>query len=198
MKAYVLFTLLLTPFALVFGQEHNSKALTIEELMQKNNPKAYQAKTSTTNFLVLANYRNGKRQHYFRGDLLRFKTKDNHFYEEEIAFIDDSTFNILLFNKESNMLEQHDFKLSDVKIIYKHPRGGFVKTAVYTMLGFIPMALIDWGVYKTPPHQNDNLLTIAPIVGLGSALLFKRKQLFNKQRLRGNKELKIVKPAGAY
>ncbi|MCD8539969.1 MAG: hypothetical protein LRY55_09525, partial [Leadbetterella sp.] len=51
------------------GKEpHKRTPLAIDELLRKNDPGAYKAMTSKAPFLVVANYRNGKRWRYFEGD----------------------------------------------------------------------------------------------------------------------------------
>lgn len=166
----------------------------VQELLQKDNPDAYRYLNNKDNFLVVANYRNGKRWKYYEGDLIRFKDKKGNYFEEKVEFISDSTFSVYHFNKNSGLLELYTFEPMDIKATYKYKRGGFMKTALLSMTPFIPMALLDWGLNDIPPNRNTDFLWIAPVVGIGNALIFKHKNLFNKQKLKRNKELKIIKP----
>lgn len=177
------------------GKEPHQRApLTVDELLRKNDPKAYKAITTQTPFMVVANYRSGKRWRYFEGDVLRFKTRDGKYFEEDLAYIEDSTFTIYKYDEIARRMEQLTFRADEVKSVYKYKRGGVWKTGLMSMGPFVPMALLDWGLYNNPPHQNKDFLWIAPIVGAGNILLFKHKSLFNRQKLGNNKALKIVKP----
>ncbi len=177
------------------GKEpHKRKALTVEQLLEKNDPKAYKAITATSPFITVANYRNGKRWRYFEGDILRFKTQDGRYFEEDLAFIDDSTFTIYRYDATARRMDQMTFGADEVKAVYKYKRGGALKTGLLSMGPFVPMALLDWVLYKNPPYTNKDFLWIAPIVGAGNMLIFKHKSLFNKQKLGRNKALKIIVP----
>ncbi len=177
------------------GKEpHKREALGIDELLRKNDPKAYKAMTTKNPFIVVANYRNGKRWRYFEGDVLRFKTLDGRYFEEDLAYIEDSTFTIYKYDQVARRMEQLTFRTDEVKSVYKYKRGGVLKTGLLSMGPFVPMALLDWALYNTPPSQNRDFLWIAPIVGAGNILIFKHRHLFNKQKLGNNKALKIIKP----
>lgn len=177
------------------GKEpHKKTSLTVDELLQKNNPKSYKALTTQTPFMVVADYRSGKRWRYFEGDVLRFKTYDGKYFEEDLAYIEDSTFTIYKYDETAQRMEQLTFRTDDVRAVYKYKRGGLWKTGLLSMGPFVPMALLDWALYNTPPNKNKDFLWIAPIVGAGNILIFKHKNLFNKQNLRNNKALKIVRP----
>lgn len=177
------------------GKEpHKREAFGIDELLKKNDPKAYKAMTSQTPFIVVANYRNGKRWRYFEGDVLRFKTRDGKYFEEDLAYIEDSTFSIYKYNAAADRMEYLSFHTDEISAVYKYKRGGVWKTGLLSMGPFLPMALLDWGLYNNKPWQNGDFLWIAPIVGAGNILIFKHKNLFNKQTLRNNKALKIIKP----
>lgn len=177
------------------GKEpHKRVPVAVDELLRKTDPKSYKALTTKTPFMVVANYRNGKRWRYFEGDVLRFKTRDGKYFEEDLAFIEDSTFTIYKYNTVDRSIEQLTFRAEEISAVYKYKRGGIWKTGLMSMGPFVPMALLDWGLYDTPPHENKDFLWIAPIVGAGNILLFKHKNLFNKQKLGNNKALKIIKP----
>ncbi|MFS0488869.1 hypothetical protein [Leadbetterella byssophila] len=167
---------------------------TVEELLEKSDPKAFKAMTSKNPFIVVSNYRNGKRWKYFEGDILRFKTKEGKYFEEEIAYIEDSTFTIYKYNSIAQRMEQYAFKPSDIKSVYKYKRGGVWKTALLSMSPIVPMALIDWGVYNTPPWENENFLWITPIIGVGNVIIFKHKNFFNQQRMGENRTFRIIRP----
>lgn len=178
------------------GKEpHKRTPIAIDELLLKNDPKAYKAVTTKTPFMVVANYRNGKRWRYFEGDVLRFSTRDGKYFEEDLAFIEDSTFTIYRYNQPARRMEQLTFHVDEVSSVYKYKRGGVLKTGLLSMGPFVPMALLDWALYDNNPLQNKDFLWIAPIVGAGNILIFKHKNLFNKQKLGNNKALKIVKPS---
>jgi|GEM_PF-966734 len=177
------------------GKEpHKRTALGVDELLRKNDPKSYKAITTKTPFMVVANYRNGKRWRYFEGDVFRFKTRDGRYFEEDLAFIEDSTFTIYKYDGSARRMEQLSFRADEVSSVYKYKRGGVLKTGLLSMGPFVPMALLDWGLYNNPPHKNKDFLWIAPIVGAGNILIFKHRNLFNKQKLGNNKALKIVVP----
>ncbi|MCY1374602.1 hypothetical protein D9M69_619520 [compost metagenome] len=150
--------------------------------------------TSKTPFMTVANYRTGKRWRYFEGDVLRFKTRNGKYYEEDLAYIEDSTFTIYKYDQVAGRMEQLTFRTDEVKTVYKYKRGGVLKTGLLSMGPFVPMALLDWALYNNKPLQNKDFLWIAPIVGAGNILIFKHKNLFNKQKLGENKALKIINP----
>ena len=177
------------------GKEpHKKTPLSIEKLMEKTNPENYKALTARTPYLLVANYRNGKRWRYFEGDVLRFKTTDGRYFEEDLAFVDDSTFTVYRYDMTARKMEQFTFGVEEVKAVYKNKRGGALKAGLLSMGPFLPMALLDWALYDNPPHTNKDFLWIAPIVGAGNMLIFKHKSLFNKQKLGNNKALKIIAP----
>jgi hypothetical protein len=200
----ILLLLVLFPL-LSFGQKpprvpnnskdfHHRKPLSIDELLEKNDPKGYKAMTAKSNFMVVSNYRNGKRWRYFEGDVFRFKSKDGKSYEEDIAFIDDSTFTIYRYNNNISRMEEFTFTTSEISAIYKNKKGRVWRPGLISMAGIVPFALIDWIWYKNPPHENKDFLWIAPIVGVGNTLIFGHKHFFNKQKLGNNKDLRIIKP----
>lgn len=173
---------------------HERESKTIDEILKKNQPGLYKTYTTQSNFLVVANYRNGKRWRYFEGDVMRFKTNDGKYFEEEITTIDDSSFTLYRYNNQIRKLEMFSFSTDEIEAVYKHKKGSFLKPALISMVAIIPYALFDWYNTKIPPTSNQDFLVITPIVGLGNALLFGYKDIFNKQKLRKNKELKIVRP----
>lgn len=177
------------------GDFHEREALTIDELLKRNDPNAYKALTTNNNFLVVANYRNGKRWRYFEGDIFRFKTKDGRYYEEEVSYIDDSTFTIYHYNNQINRLEVLEFEISEISAVYKDKRTNILRPGLISMLNIVPWALIDWAATGDHPFINKDFLIITPVVGVGNILIFGRKGFFNKIKLRGNKELKIINPA---
>lgn len=194
MKKLVFFILTL-PFA-AFSQP--TETLTIEEIMQKTMPKVLKTYSGNHPFLVVSNYRNGKRWKYFEGDIIRFKSKENAFFEEEIAYIEDSTFTIFSYNDQINRLEKLTFKIDDIKSVYKHKRVKIWKTGLYSIAPMLPYAALDWGLFHIPPHQNKDLLILTPIIGVGNLLISGHKNLFNRQRLKGNRDLRIVIPVNEY
>lgn len=196
MKIKLIPTFILSIFcALTMAQEpHQKNALDIDELLKKNNPKAYKAMSGKSNYLVVANYRNGKRWNYFEGDVLRFKSKDGQHFAEQISYIDDNTFTIHRYNNNIKRLEEFTFLTSDVAAVYKNKRGGVLKPGLISMAAIVPFALIDWAFYKNQPLKNKDFLLIAPIIGVGNTLIFGSKHISNKQKMKNNKELKIVKP----
>jgi hypothetical protein len=173
---------------------HHRKPLSIDELLEKNDPKGYKAMTSKSNFMVVSNYSNGKRWRYFEGDVFRFRSKDGKFFEEDIAYIEDSTFTIYRYNQDIRRMEQFTFEISDISAVYKNKKGRVWKPALISMAAIVPFALIDWVWFDNPPYQNNDFLWITPIVGLGNTLLFGHKNFFNKQKLKNNKDLRIIKP----
>ncbi len=177
------------------GKEpHKRTPIPIDELLLKSDPKSYKALTTKTPFMVVANYRSGKRWRYFEGDVLRFRTRDGKYFEEDLAYIEDSTFTIYRYDQPARKMEQFTFRVDEVSSVYKYKRGGVLKTGLLSMGPFVPMALLDWALYDNNPLQNKDFLWIAPIVGAGNILIFKHKNLFNKQKIGNNKALKIVTP----
>jgi hypothetical protein len=173
---------------------HQRRALSVEELLEINNQKAFKTITAKSPFLVVSNYRNGKRWRYFEGEVFRFKTKDGRYFEEELAIIEDSSFTVYRYNKVEQKMEHYTFRTEDVKATFKYKRGGGAKIALLSMTPILPMALMDWALYDNPPLQNKDFLWITPIVGAGNLLIFKHKNLFNKQRMGENRTLRIIRP----
>jgi hypothetical protein len=173
---------------------HHRRPLTVEELLEINNAKAFKSITAKSPFMVVSNYRNGKRWRYFEGEVFRFKTKDGRYFEEELAMIEDSTFTVYRYNKQEQKMDHFTFRTKDVKAVYKNKRGGGAKVALLSMTPILPMALLDWAVYNNPPLKNKDFLWITPIVGAGNLLIFKHKNLFNKQKMGENRTLRIIRP----
>lgn len=185
----------------VFGQNpndgkdfHERIPTGIDVLLEKNNPKGFKSLTTKDNFLVISNYRNGKRWRYFEGEMFRFKSKEGDFFQEEIAYINDSSFVIQRYNIDINRMEEFAFKPSDVSSVFKNKRGKAYKPALVSMAGIVPFALIDWARGGKHPFANRDFLVITPIIGLGNTLIFGFKNLFNKQKMGNNKDVRIIKP----
>ncbi len=177
------------------GKEpHHRKALEIDELLKRNDPKGYKTLTAKSNYLVVANYRNGKRWRYFEGESLYFKTKKGRYFAEEISFIEDSTFTFQVYNKDIKRIEEFTFKPEDIAVVYKKKPGKKWLPVIIQTSGILVTANIDWINNQKTPYKNIDFLIIAPIVGIGNFLIFNHKTLFNRPRLGENMELKIIKP----
>lgn len=176
------------------GSRTNNRVKTIDEILQRKDPDAYRLLNSEENYLVLANYRNGKRWRYFEGDMIRFKNKDGRFFEADIYIVGDSSFTTYSYNPHAERMEFLEFELSEIKAIYIGKRGKAWKIAVSSMLAIVPYALYDWVAISNPPWYNTDFLVITPVIGLGNFLIYGGLEMRNKKRLRKNLELKVVKP----
>lgn len=176
------------------GNTGNRGVKSIDEILQRNDPDGYRLINTEERFLILANYRNGKRWRYFEGDMIRFKNKDGKYFEADIFVVDDSSFTIYWYNEHLERMEFLEFELSDIKAVYLGSRGKAWKPAVTSMLAIVPFALYDWAAWANPPWQNSDFLVITPIIGLGNFFIYGSRELINKKRLRKNMELKVVKP----
>jgi hypothetical protein len=143
-----------------FSQDiHQREAKSVEELIYRKDPSKARSMFSKDKYLVLEKVRTGKRTKFFKGDIFRFKTKDNTIYEESLYDITDSTFVITALNEVMNRYEYVEIKITDVKRIYKYPK----RPIRFGIANFSPFAyiLIEWAAWNVDPITNPKLALAA-------------------------------------
>ncbi|MCP9766805.1 hypothetical protein EGI22_02720 [Lacihabitans sp. LS3-19] len=194
MKTIITFFFLALTFS-VFAQEpHQKQALEIEELLEKNNPEQFRSIRRKSNYLVLNNYRSGKRRRYYEGQLLAFKTKEGQFFQEEINEIGDSTITVLFYNTIERKLETHIIPIKNISKVYRREvyKGIRWGLGVGSLAALLPLGY-DWIYFNKLPWQNTQALIMIPAIQAGVILLNNRSKFFNGIKLNDNKQLKIFK-----
>ena len=123
---------------------------------------------------------------------LRFKTKEDFVFENDIYSISDSSFVITSLNEVTNRYEYVEIKLNEIERIYKHPK----KKIKVNLLTFAPVGylFIEWAAWQTPPLSSPKLplaigLSLAqPFIGV-IANQFRSRKITENYRLRIFKSL---------
>lgn len=185
---YIVFFTILVVNSPVFAQDfHKRDALSVEELIYRQDPNRAKAMFNKGRYLVLENLRNNSRNRFYEGDLLRFKTKDDFVFEDDIYSISDSSFVITSLNEVTNRYEYVEIKLNEIERIYKRPK----KKIKVNLLTFAPVGylFIEWAAWRTPPLSNSKLplaigLSLAqPFIGVISNQ-FRSRRITENYRLR--------------
>lgn len=179
----------------VFAQEpHKKKALQIEELLEKNNPNAYKTLAEKGNFLVLDNFRTGKRKRFYEGDKLRFKTREGQIFQEDILEISDSTFSVYQYSDLERKLYKYTFSPSEIDKIYRRDKYKGLKIGLsWSSLAILTPLAYDYIYFHRNPFANAQGWAILGGIQSALILLQNRSKFFNSIQLNSNRQLKILK-----
>ncbi|MFN8430642.1 MAG: hypothetical protein U0V04_11740 [Spirosomataceae bacterium] len=179
----------------VSAQEpHKKRALQIEELLEKNNPNAYKTLVDKGNFLVLDNFRTGKRKRFYEGDKLRFKTKEGQIFQEEILEISDSTFSVYQYSDLEKKLYKYTFNPSEIDQIFRRDKYKGLKVGLsWGSLAILTPLAYDYIYFDRNPFANAQGWAILGGIQSALILLQNRSKFFNSMHLNSHRQLKILK-----
>ena len=185
---YYALILFLMVFSTSFAQDfHQRKADSVEELLYKKDRNKALALFNKERFLVVENLRTNHRNRFYVGDLLRFRTKDDFVFEDEIYEIQDSSFVVTALNETTNRYEYVEIRINEVTHIYKRSKRKIgIGLQTLSPFGYLVFEWIAWGV---SPLQNNKwpiaaALTVAqPFIALVSNQ-FRTKKITQNYRLR--------------
>lgn len=172
-----------------FSQDvHQREAKSVEELLYRKDPARARSMFTKDKYLVLEKVRTGRRTKFYKGDVFRFKTKDDTVYEESLYDITDSTFVITALNEVMNRYEYVEIKISDVKRIYKYPK----RPIRFGIANFSPFAyiLIEWAAWNVDPITNPKLVLAAGLTA-ASPLFTVLQNALRSKRLTENYRLRV-------
>lgn len=185
----ILFFTILVAYCNIFAQDfHKREPISVEELIYRQDPNRAKAIFNKGRYLVLENLRSNSRTRFYEGDLLRFKTKDDFVFEDDIYSISDSSFVITTMNEVTNRYEYVEIKLNEVERIYKRPK----KKIKINLLTFAPVGylFIEWAAWKTPPLSNTKL-PLAIGLSLAQPFIGVITNQFRSRRITENYRLRI-------
>ena len=172
-----------------FSQDvHQREAQSVEELLYKKDPSKLKSMLNKDRYLVLEKVRSGKRTKFYKGDIFRFKTKDDMVYEDNLYDITDSSFVITSLNEVMNRYEYVEIKLRDVARIYKHPK----RPIRFGIANFSPFAyiLVEWAAWDVNPITNPKLVLAAGLTA-ASPLFTVLQNALRSKRLTENYRLRV-------
>lgn len=189
MKYFIIIILL--HYLNAFSQDiHLQSPKSVEELLIKSKGNEAYALFNKEKYLVVENLKRAKRQRFFVGDVFRFRTKDDLFFQEEIQAITDSSFTISWMNPVMNRYEYREIPIREVVRIYKKP----VKKGLNLALDAVPLGFLalDWAQNGIPPWKNPEALrTMAILYGAKFAIMYVGK-LFKSKKLNENFRLRVL------
>jgi hypothetical protein len=166
---------------------HQRQADSVEELLYKKDRNKALALFNKEKFLVVENLRANQRNRFYVGDLLRFRTKDDFVFEDEIYEVKDSSFVITALNETTNRYEYVEIKLNEVTRIYKKPKRKIgIGWQTLSPLGYL---VFEWAAWGVSPLQNNKwplaaALTVAqPLITIVSNQ-FRSRKITENYRLR--------------
>jgi hypothetical protein len=172
-----------------FSQDiHHQKAKSVEELLLKSKGNEAYALFGKEKYLVVEKLKRAKRDRIFVGDVFRFRTKDDMFFQEEIESITDSTFTVSWMNPVMNKYEYVEIRIDEVDRIYRKPMSKGLNLALDAApLGYLGLDWIQNGI--APWKNKETLRVMAFIYGTKFALmnigkLFKSRKITENYRLR--------------
>lgn len=172
-----------------FSQDvHQREAQSVEELLYRKDPFKARSIFSKDKYLVLEKVRSGKRTKFYKGDIFRFKTKDDMVYEDNLYDITDSSFVITSLNEVMNRYEYVEIKIRDVARIYKHPK----RPIRFGIANFSPFAyiLVEWAAWNVDPITNPKLALAAGLTAASPLFTILQNSLRSK-KLTGNYRLRV-------
>jgi hypothetical protein len=186
---YILFTFILVANSNLFAQDfHQREALSVEELIYKQDPNRAKAMFKKGYYLVLENLRKGSRTRFYEGDMFRFRTKDDFLFENDIYAIKDSSIVIASLNEVSNRYEFVEIRLDEIKRIYKFPKKKIhINLYTFSPMGYL---LVEWAYYKIPPFSNKKL-PLAIGLSLAQPFISVIANQFRSRRITENYRLRI-------
>jgi hypothetical protein len=186
---YYALILFLMVYSSSFAQDfHQRKADSVEELLFKKDRNKALALFNKEKFLVVENLHSNQRNRFYVGDLLRFKTKDDFLFEDEIYEVKDSSFVVTALNETTNRYEYVEIKLNEVTRIYKRPKRKVgVGWQTLSPFGYLVFEWVAWGV---PPLQN-NKWPIAAALTVAQPLFTIVSNQFRSRKITENYRLRV-------
>lgn len=173
----------------LFAQDfHQRQALSVEELIYKQDPNRAKTMFNKGRYLVLENLRRGNRSRFYEGDIFRFRTKDNFLFENDIYAIKDSSIVITSLNEVTNRYEYVEIKLDEIKRIYTHPKRKIhINLYTFAPVGYL---FVEWAAWNVSPLTNKKL-PIAIGLSLAQPLIGIISNQFRSRRITENYRLRI-------
>lgn len=173
----------------LFAQDfHQRQALSVEELIYKQDPNRAKTMFNKGRYLVLENLRRGNRSRFYEGDMFRFRTKDNFLFENDIYAIKDSSIIITSLNEVTNRYEYVEIKLDEIKRIYTHPKRNIhINLYTFAPVGYL---FVEWAAWNVSPLTNKKL-PIAIGLSLAQPLIGIISNQFRSRRITENYRLRI-------
>ncbi|WP_337041256.1 hypothetical protein [Emticicia sp. 17c] len=189
LRLFLSSALLFVATTLAYTQDfHQREAKPVEELLYQKDPTRAKSMFAKDRFLVLENLRTGKRTRFYKGDVFRFKTKDDTYYEDDLYEITDSSFVITSLNEVMNRYEYVEIKIKDVTRVYKYPKKKFhFGLANFSPFGYV---LIEWAAWNVNPLQNSKLILAAGLTAASPLFTVLQNSLRSK-KLRENYRLRV-------
>jgi hypothetical protein len=187
-KYYVLI-LFLVVYSTSFAQDfHQRQADSVEELLYKKDRNKALALFNREKFLVVENLRSNQRNRFYVGDLLRFKTKDDFVFEDEIYEVKDSSFVVTALNETTNRYEYVEIKLNEVTRIYKRSKRKVgIGWQTLSPFGYL---VFEWAAWGVPPLQN-NKWPIAAALTVAQPLFTIVSNQFRSRKITENYRLRV-------
>ena len=187
-RPYLLLLLLCLTTACFAQDIHQREAKSVEELIYRKDPSQARSMFNRDRYLVLEKVRTGRRTKFYKGDVFRFKTKDDIVYEDNLYDITDSSFVITSLNEVMNRYEYVEIKIKDVARIYKHPK----KPIRFGIANFSPFAyiLIEWAAWGVNPVTNPKLALAAGLTAASPLFTVLQNSLRSK-KLTENYRLRV-------
>jgi hypothetical protein len=172
---------------------HERQALTLDELMLKNNGVRANSMRKKRNYIVYEFLVTAKRKPYYEGQIFRFKYSDGERYDLELEYIDDSTFITSYFDNVVNVFENKTFAIKDVKKVYFRPP--FRLNPLTFARGVLTPLVYIAASYLYPKYQDPKEQTQKIVLAYGSTFI--GKQLFKaatkSRRMKNNRRVRILK-----
>jgi hypothetical protein len=185
---YYTLILFLVVYSSSFAQDfHQRQADSVEELLYKKDRNKALALFNKEKFLVVENLRSNQRNRFYVGDLLRFKTKDDFVFEDEIYDVKDSSFTVTTLNETTNRYEYVEIKLNEVTRIYKRPKRKVgIGWQTLSPFGYL---VFEWAAWGVTPLQNNKwpiaaALTVAQPFFMIVSNQFRSRKITENYRLR--------------
>lgn len=187
-KYYALILLLVVCSKSLAQDFHQRQADSVEELLYKKDRNKALALFNKEKFLVVENLRAKQRNRFYVGDLLRFRTKDDFVFENEIYQVKDSSFVITALNETTNRYEYVEIKLNEVTRIYKRPKRKIgIGWQTLSPFGYL---VFEWAAWGVSPLQN-NKWPIAAALTVAQPLFTIVSNQFRSRKITENYRLRV-------
>jgi hypothetical protein len=186
---YYALILFLVVYSTSFAQDfHQRKADSVEDLLYKKDRNKALALFNREKFLVIENLRSNQRNRFYVGDLLRFKTKDDFVFEDEIYEVKDSSFVVTALNETTNRYEYIEIKLNEVTRIYKRSKRKVgIGWQTLSPFGYL---VFEWAAWGVSPLQN-NKWPIAAALTVAQPLFTIVSNQFRSRKITENYRLRV-------
>jgi hypothetical protein len=186
---YYALILFLVVYSTSFAQDfHQRKADSVEDLLYKKDRNKALALFNREKFLVIENLRSNQRNRFYVGDLLRFRTKDDFVFEDEIYEVKDSSFVVTALNETTNRYEYIEIKLNEVTRIYKRSKRKVgIGWQTLSPFGYL---VFEWAAWGVSPLQN-NKWPIAAALTVAQPLFTIVSNQFRSRKITENYRLRV-------